>query len=121
MTIAERINSERRDEFKEFDLKTFDEYVEDQIRKRSHVTIGIEYDSRFESGSIKQRGRQIRETSSKWLAFSGGYECYIWRTDCQIPQKFVNQVCAHLNAQGLKTSLCGACGYDTYDVIKVTI
>ena len=121
MTIAEKINAERRDEFKEFDLKTFDEYVEDRISERSHVIIGIECDRCFESGSIKQRGRQIRETSSKWLAFSGGYECYIWRTDCQIPQKFVNQVCAHLNAQGLKTSLCGACGYDTYDVIKVTM
>ena len=120
MTIAEKINQERRDEFKEFDLKTFDEYVEDQIRERSHVTIGIEYDSRFESGSVK-RGRQLRETKSKWLAFSVGYNCYIWNTDCQIPQKFVNQVCAHLNAQGLKTSLSGACGYDTYDVIKVTI
>ena len=121
MTNAEKINAERRDEFKEFDLKTFDEYVEDRIRERSHVIIGIECDRCFESGSVKQRGRQIRETSSKWLAFSGGYECYIWRTDCQIPQKFVNQVCAHLNAQGLKTSLCGACGYDTYDVIKVTM
>lgn len=120
MTIAEKINAERRDEFKEFDLETFDSFVEDRIRQFSHVTIGIEFDSRFESGSVK-RGRQLRETQSKWLAFSGGYKCYIWDTDCQIPQKFVNQVCAHLNAQGLKTSLCGACGYSTYDVIKVTL
>lgn len=120
MTIAEKINQERRDEFKEFDLETFDSFVEDQIRERSHVTIGIEYDRCFESGSVK-RGRQLRETKSKWLAFSGGYECYIWHTDCQIPQKFVNQIVAHLNEQGLRTNLCGACGYSTYDVIKVTL
>lgn len=120
MTIAEKINTERRDEFKEFDLDAFDSFVEDRIRQFSHVTIGIEFDSRFESGSVKQ-GRQLRETQSKWLAFSGGYKCYVWNTDCQIPQKFVNQIVAHLNEQGLRTSLCGACGYSTYDVIKVTL
>lgn len=120
MTIAEKINAERRDEFKEFDLEAFDSFVEDRLREFSHVTIGIEYDRCFESGSVKQ-GRQLRETQSKWLAFSSGYKCYIWNTDCQIPQKFVNQIVAHLNEQGLRTSLCGACGYSTYDVIKVTM
>lgn len=120
MTIAERINSERRDEFKEFDIKAFDDFVEGQLRKFGHVTIGIEYDGCFESDSIK-KCRQIRETECKWLAFSGGYTCYVWSTDCQIPRKFVNQIMIHLNAQGLKTSLCGACGYDTYDVIKVSL
>lgn len=120
MTIAEKINSERRDEFKEFDLETFDSFVEDRIRQFGHVTIGIEYDSRFERGVMKG-GKQVRHTESKWLAFSAGYSCYIWNTDCQIPQKFVRQITAHLNEQGLKTSLCGACGYDTYDVIKVTL
>lgn len=120
MTIAEKINAERRDEFKEFDLETFDGFVEDRIRQFGHVTIGIEYDSHFESGSVK-RGRQLRETKSKWLAFSSGYKCYVWDTYCQIPQKFVNQIVAHLNEQGLRTNLCGACGYSTYDVIKVTL
>ena len=120
MTIAERINSERRDEFKEFDLETFDSFVEDRIRQFGHVTIGIEYDSRFENGDVK-RGRQLRETKSKWLAFSPSYSCYVWNTDCQVPQKFVNQIKAHLNEQGLRTNLCGACGYSTYDVIKVTL
>ena len=120
MTIAEKINAERRDEFKEFDLEAFDSFVEDRLREFSHVTIGIEYDRFFESGSVKQ-GRQLRETKSKWLAFSSGYTCYIWNTNCQIPQKFVNQIVAHLNEQGLRTNLCGACGYSTYDVIKVTI
>ena len=120
MTIEEKINTERRYEFKEFDLETFDSFVEDRIRQFCHVTIGIEYDRCFESGSVK-RGRQLRETKSKWLAFSGGYECYIWYTECQIPQKFVNQIVDHLNEQGLRTNLCGACGYSTYDVIKVTL
>lgn len=120
MTIAERINSERRDEFKEFDLETFDSFVEERIREFSHVTIGIAQDRCFESGYVK-RGRQLRETKSKWLAFSAGYSCYVWNTDCQIPQKFVNQIKAHLNEQGLRTNLCVACGYSTYDVIKVTL
>lgn len=122
MTIAERINAQRASEFeKEFDLKTFDEFIEEQISKFHSVEIGLCGESCF-NGYLQEK-RQFKDWSSdsKWLTFAKDYECYIWRTNCQIPQKFANLVISHLQKQGLHTHQKGACGYDTYDVISVTL
>lgn len=116
-TIAERINNNRKSEFdKEFDKGAFLEFVEEQISKFGYVEIGIEQDRWFECGTMKNEV-QVKKTDCKWLSFARWYKCYIWNTDCQIPQKFVNCVKSLLQQQGLKTNCKGACGYEEYDII----
>lgn len=120
MTIAERIKNDFESEFKnEFDFKNFDAFVENELRKFGSVDIGIRFDWEFESYLHKKT--QVLKSNSKWLAFAKNYDCYVWTTSCQIPQKFANLVISHLQKQGLRTCQKGACGYDTYDVISVTL
>ena len=120
MTIAERIRNDFKNEFEnEFDFETFDVFVEDRLRRFGSVDIGIRSDREFES--YLHTKPQVLKSNSKWLAFAKNYDCYVWTTNCQIPQKFVNLVISHLQKQGLHTSKKGACGYDTYNVISVTL
>lgn len=116
-TIAERIRGNRISDFDEFDKVAFLNFVEEQVSRFGYVEIGIDYDRLFTDGYIKSRGKQVMKTDSKWLSFTEDYKCYIWRTNCQIPQKFVWDVDQLLISEGLHTSKKGACGYDTYDVI----
>lgn len=119
--LAEQIRNERTEEFiKEFDTKAFDAFVVDEIKRRDYAHIGLCSDSSFESGYLKQK-RQIRETKCKWLAFANWYECYIWRTDCQIPRKFNDAVAKHLRAEGFSITYRGACGYDEWDIMVVKL
>lgn len=88
MTIAKRINAQRANEFeKEFDLETFDRFIEEQIGKYHSVDIGLCRECEF--NGYLQGKKQYKDWSSdsKWLTFADGYECYVWRTNCQIPQK----------------------------------
>ena len=120
MTIAERIRNDFKNEFEnEFDFETFDAFVEDRLRRFGSVDIGIRSDSEFKS--YLHTKEQVLKSNSKWLAFAKDYDCYVWTTNCQIPQKFVDLVISHLQKQGLYTSKNGACGYDTYNVISVTL
>lgn len=115
-TIAERIKNDRLADFEaNFDKGTFLGYVEEQIRKFGHIEIGIVYDSWILD--IKKDYKQVKQTDCDWLSFGKDYKCYIWRTDCQIPQKFVSFVMDELAKQGLQTYCKGACGYDEYDLI----
>lgn len=122
MTIAEKINATRSTEFEnEFDLKTFDAFIEEYVSKFHHVTIGLESEWCFEQYLHNKRQHKDWKSDSKWLAFADGHDCYVWSTNCQIPQKFVKDVLKHLHEQGLRTTLKGACGYGTYDVIAVAL
>lgn len=122
-TLAEQIKQERQSRFKEeFDLETLDKYVVEQIKRCGNVHIGLLYDSAFESGYIKQKSQKNDWSSdSKWLAFADWYECYVWRTNCQIPHQFEDLVEAHLRSQGFNVTYRGACGYDKWDIMVVTL
>lgn len=120
MTIAERIKNDFEGEFKnEFDFKNFEDFILDRLRRFGWVDIGICSDWEFETYLHKKR--QVHCSNSKWLAFAKDYDCYVWTTNCQIPQKFCNLIVTYLQSQGLHTNLKGACGYATYDVISVTL
>lgn len=123
MTIAERIDAQRATEFEqEFDLETLDKFVEEQISKYHYVEIGLSSEWQFENGYLKNE-KQFKDwfSKSKWLSFADGYECYIWTTYCQIPQKFAKFVEIHLRKQGFKVGYRGACGYATYDIMEVKL
>lgn len=120
MTIAERIRNDFKNEFEnEFDFETFDVFVEDRLRRFGSVNIGIRSDLEFES--YLHTKKQVLKSNSKWLAFAKDFDCYVWITNCQIPQKFSNLVADYLRKQGLRVSMGGACGYDTYNVISVAL
>lgn len=122
MTIAEKINAQRASEFeKEFDLETFDRFVEEQVSKHHSVTIGLCSERNFDGYLQGKRQCKNWNSNSKWLTFADGYDCYVWSTNCQIPQKFVPFVMKHLREQGLRVNQKGACGYATYDIIEVTM
>lgn len=122
-TIRERLSANATTLFNTtFDKDVFLEFVEDRLGKHQHIDIGIVHSPRFDNLSeyLKRKERVVR-TTKKFPTFAEDYECYIWRTQVQIPQQFVNNVVALLREQGLRTSLKGACGYDTYNVISVTL
>lgn len=120
-TLADKIRKERAEAFiKVFDTDALDAFVVDEIKLRGYAHIGLCHDSVFESGYLKQK-RQKRETDCKWLAFADWYECYIWRTDCQIPYKFESAVAKHLMEEGFHITYRGACGYDKWDIMVVTL
>lgn len=126
-TIAERIKGDATISFKEnFDLDVFLRYVEDELSKYRHVDIGIIRSYDFSSCSKKmksmwQYGKDVYVTDMLYPTFANGYQCYVWNTDCQIPHQFVDNVIDELHKQGLRTTQKGACGYDIYDVISVTL
>ena len=126
-TIAERIKGDAAISFKEnFDLDVFLKYVEDELRSYRHVDIGIirAYGfgscSNYMKSKAQYRGGEYA-TNMPYPTFAKNHECYVWKTDCQIPHQFVDNVIGELHKQGLRTSQKGACGYDTYDVISVTL
>lgn len=119
--LADQIRNERTEEFiKEFDTETFDAFVVDEIKKRGYAHIGLVHDSLFNSDYLRNK-KQVRESNCKWLTFAEWYECYIWKTDCQIPQKFADAIECHLHCEGFNVTYRGACGYDTWDIMVVTL
>lgn len=122
-TIRERLTANARTLFNtSFDKDVFLEFVEERLEKYHHIDIGIVSSPRFDNLSAYLKGKEkVVRTAMKFPTFAENYECYIWETQVQIPQQFVDIVVDLLRAQGLRTSLKGACGYDTYDVISVTL
>ena len=122
-TIRERLTTNATTLFNTtFDKDVFLEFVEERLGKYQHMDIGIVGSPRFDNLSAYLKGKEkVVRTTMKFPTFAENYECYIWRTQVQIPQQFVDNVVSLLRAQGLRTSLRGACGYDTYNVISVTL
>jgi translation elongation factor EF-4 len=122
-TIRDRLTANATTLFNTtFDKDVFLDFVEDRLGKYQHLDIGIVSSPRFDylSAYLKGKERVVR-TAMKFPTFAENYECYVWHTQVQIPQQFVDNVVDLLRAQGLRTTLKGACGYDTYDVISVTL
>ena len=122
-TIRERLTANATTLFDTtFDKDVFLQFVEERLGTHQHMDIGIVFSPRFDNLSAYLKGKErVVRTTMKFPTFAEDYECYIWTTQVQIPQQFVDNVVALLRAQGLRTSLKGACGYDTYDVISVTL
>ena len=122
-TIRERLTANATTLFNTtFDKDVFLDFVEDRLGKFQHIDIGIVSSSRFDNLSTYLKGKErVVRTEMKFPTFAENYECYIWRTQVQIPRQFVDNVVNLLREQGLRTSLKGACGYDTYNVISVTL
>ena len=122
-TIRERLSAKTTTLFNtSFDKDVFLGFVEERLGKYQHIDIGIVGSPRFDNLSAYLKGKEkVVRTTMKFPTFAEDYECYIWTTQVQIPQQFVDNVVALLRAQGLRTSLKGACGYDTYEVISVTL
>ena len=121
-TIGERLRNNATTLFNTtFDKDVFLAFIEERLGKYQHIDIGIVFSPRFDELStyLKSKEKVVR-TTMKFPTFAENYECYIWQTQVQIPQQFVDDVVSLLRAQGLRTSLKGACGYDTYDVFSVT-
>ena len=118
MINAKDIKNGRKDEWKRtFDFTSFDKYIEDEFKKPSttSVEIGCKRDWIVESWANKN-GRDC-----KTLAFEKGRECYIWKTDIQVAYSIEDFVAAYLRECGFKVTCKGACGYEEYDVIVVTL
>lgn len=122
-TIRERLTANATTLFDTtFDKNVFLQFVEERLEKWGRMDIGIVQSPRFDNLSAYLKGKErVVRTTMKFPTFAEDYECYIWQTQVQIPQQFVNNVVALLREQGLRTTLKGACGYDTYDVISVTL
>ena len=122
-TIRERLTANATTLFNTtFDKDVFLEFVEDRLGKYQHIDIGIVSSPRFDNLSAYLKGKErVVRTEMKFPTFAENYECYVWQTQVQIPRQFVDNVVNLLRKQGLRTSLKGACGYDTYNVISVTL
>ena len=121
MTIAEKIRNEKNEALKDFDFETLGRFIEDKLKTSSFIYIGICCDWQFERGSLK-RGFLSKEyiTDCPWLVFSG-YTCGYWNTSCQIPERYYKEIIAWCKGQGLKASWKGLAGFDTPDVIMVSL
>ena len=122
-TIRERLSDKTTTLFNtSFDKDVFLQFVEERLEKWGRMYIGIVQSPRFDNLSEYLKGKEkVVRTTMKFPTFAEDYECYIWQTQVQIPQQFVDNVLNLLREQGLRTTLKGACGYDTYDVISVTL
>lgn len=122
-TIRERLSANATTLFNAtFDKDVFLEFVEERLSKYQHIDVGIVSSPRFDNLSTYLKGKEkVVRTTMKYPTFAEDYECYVWKTQVQIPQQFVDNVVKLLKEQGLKTRLKGACGYDTYDIISVTL
>ena len=122
-TIRERLSAKTTTLFNtSFDKDVFLEFVEEILGKYQHIDVGIVSSPRFDNLSAYLKGKEkVVRTTMKFPTFAEDYECYVWKTQVQIPQQFVDNVVNLLKEQGLKTRLRGACGYDTYDIISVTL
>ena len=118
MSIKEKIEQQL---IADFDLDIFLKFVEDQLRKHSHAEIGLEFDKWNKSLKSAPFQTEGYFTSKKWPTFERARKNYYWNSDCQIPHQLVPYVKKQLAEQGLKTTCRGACGYDTYDILVVTM
>lgn len=119
MSIKERIEQEF---IENFNLNILLKFVEDRLYKYGDIEIGLVNDGC--NKSLKESRFQTEgyvNCNKKWPTFQRGYETGYWTSDCQIPHQLVPYVKKQLAEQGLNTNCKGVCGYDTYDVLVVTL
>jgi hypothetical protein len=118
MSIKEKIEQQF---VADFDLDILLKFVEDKLTKSGEVNIGLVYDRENTSLKLKSSFTEGYSTSKKWPTFARANNHFYWTADCQIPHQLVPYVKKKLAEQGLNTKCRGMCGYDTYDVMVVTL
>jgi hypothetical protein len=112
------LKNERKELFKKtFDFESFDSYITDFFKdgKKTHLGIGISGDWQTEDWA-KKNGRECLT-----LAFDKGHSNYIWNTNIQVAQSIDSFVIEYLKESGFDVSQKGACGYEHYDVIVISL
>ena len=118
MINANEIRNQQEQEFKKtFDFAAFDKYLEDYFvrDKKNHLYIGLE------SRSYLTKWHPEHLSKCNDLAFNPKGEHYIWKSKIQISQEVKPYVEKYLRENGFSTTCKGACGYDTYDVMVVSL
>lgn len=118
MSIKEKIEQQF---VADFDLDILFKFVEDNLTKCGAVNIGLVNDWKNDSLKSKPFQTEGYSSSKKWPTFARDNNHYHWTADCQIPHQLVPYVKKQLTEQGLNTKCKGACGYDTYDILVVTM
>lgn len=118
MSIKEKIEQRF---IADFDLDILLKFVEDKLTKQGEVNIGLVNDGTNSSLKLKSLKTEEYSTSKKWPTFARNNNHFYWTADCQIPHQLVPFVKKKLAEQGLNTRCKGMCGYDTYDVLVVTL
>ena len=100
-----------------FDFESFDAYINEFFKDSKHnfLQIGIDCDWQTEKWA-KENGKKC-ET----LSFRKGQSNYIWHSNIQVAQSVDRFVIKYLEKNGFHTNQKGACGYDHYDIIVVSI
>jgi len=118
MINVKELKSDRKETFKKtFDFESFDSYITNHFKdgKKTHLGIGISGDWETEDWA-KKNGRECLT-----LAFDKGHSNYIWTTSIQIAESIDSLVIDYLTENGFNVSQKGACGYDHYDVIVISL
>jgi hypothetical protein len=118
MINVEGLKNERKELFKKtFDFESFDSYITNHFKdgKKTHLGIGISCDWQTEDWA-KKNGRECLT-----LAFDKGHSNYIWATNIQVAQSIDNFVVEYLKENGFNVTQKGACGYNHYDVIVISL
>ena len=118
MINANEIRNQQEKEFKDtFDFAAFDKYLKDYFvrDKKNNLYIGLE--SRFKLTNW------YSEYLSKCndLCFNPKGSHYIWCSKIQISHEVKPYVEKYLYENGFRTTCKGACGYDDYDVMVVSL
>lgn len=118
MIKADEIRNQQEQEFKNtFDFASFDKYIEDYFvrDKKNHLYIGL--CSRYQL--THWYAEFLSECND--LGFDPKGEHYIWHSKIQISHEVQPYVEKYLHENGFHTTYKGACGYDNYDVMVVSI
>lgn len=117
MISANEIRKNNNDLFNEtFDFKSFDRYVEEYFKSgKNFLYIGIV------PNWVTRDWAKANEKHCETLSFRKEWDCYIWKTNIQVAELVDSQVVGYLNKNGFNTNQKGACGYDHYDVIVVSV
>ena len=100
-----------------FDFESFDAYINDYFKdsKNNYLYIGIDCDWQTKKWA-NENGRKC-ET----LSFRKGQTNYIWSSNIQVAKSVDSFVVNYLRKCGFDISQKGACGYDHYNIIVVSI
>lgn len=118
MITATEIRNQREKEFKEtFDFEAFDKYLEDYFIRdgKNHLYIGLEYREYI----VRWNSQYLSKCND--LSFDPKGRHYLWSSKIQISHEVSPFVEKYLYKNGFHTTQKGACGYDKFDVMVVSL
>lgn len=116
MITAAEITKKREQEFKAtFNFPVFDEYIENYFVRDEMNNLYIGLESR---DYLKLHPEYL---ACDDLSLNPNGRHYIWGSSIQISHEVTPFVEKYLHEHGFKTVKKGACGYDYYDVMVVSL